>query len=190
MKKITNQLICLILVCVFVSSCGFKFSLTKRHYRDGYYVSNSYKNPTPSSIYHKKLRNSNATIGLPQSADITPIVVSHNNSIHNNQVLYVNNKYASATELAIKTPLIRQYKNRRILVEKPCINNRSASHLKQVLLTKSDDDNDKLSLVWIVIVVVLLLWALGYLGFALGAFIHLLLLVALILFILWILRLI
>jgi hypothetical protein len=68
---------------------------------------------------------------------------------------------------------------------------RVASFVKERMITKPNttaNNDDGLSVLWVVVLVLLILWAVGLWGFNLGGLINILLVIALILLILWLLQ--
>ena len=68
---------------------------------------------------------------------------------------------------------------------------RSVSFVKDRLINKSNttaNNEDGLSVLWVVVLVLLILWAVGLWGFGIGGLINILLVIALILLILWLLQ--
>jgi hypothetical protein len=68
---------------------------------------------------------------------------------------------------------------------------RVASYVKERMINKPNttaNNDDGLSVLWVVVLVLLILWAVGLWGFGLGGLINVLLVIALILLILWLLQ--
>jgi major membrane immunogen (membrane-anchored lipoprotein) len=190
MKAFITSIILFISASIFLSSCGSKLSLTKRHYRNGYYVSNTNKQST-----HKIKDDKKITINKPVIAE--PIIEErvYAETIINDETFSsdVNKNYSTNNEIK-KTSDNYFKKNitKQVTKTSPSfVIKKNKLHFQKLIKSKHDgDDKDGLSLFWIIIIIVLILWAFGYLAFALGAFIHLLLLIALVLLILWLLRII
>ena len=186
MKKLITPIILFISAIVLLSSCSSKLSLTKRHYRKGYYVNNTHKHATPKINDDKKITINNPTITEPileENVYAQPII-SNEILLSDATKNYSGNKELTQTQ-------INYFKPKEL---KQTLNANAPSIKKQLFqfnkLTKSSGERDALSLFWIVILVILILWLLGFLagGFGLGGLINLLLVVALILLILWLLR--
>ena len=188
MKNLIKICTSLIIVSVLLSSCNQKLGLIKRHYSKGYYVESNNHNTktpkektTPSTVIAQKVNTSELTsnpkattvpakeetcVKKPTSYTSTK-VLSEKTTVH-----VITQKKQHVNPIHFKNNSIKASKSNESVFE------------KQQTIASSHDDDDGLSLFWILILVILILWALGF-AFLLGPFIHILLLVALILFILW-----
>ncbi len=188
MKKLIKSIILFVTASILLSSCSSKLSLTKRHYRKGYYVNNSHK-PTTTKIKGDD-RNANTKPIITELAMQESIYME---PISDNKILQssTSNNYSGNNELKKQT--ISYHKitktETETYVNKQNIIIRNVKQLNKTV-KNSRSDGDGLSLFWVVILVILILWLLGFLagGFGLGGLINLLLVVALILLILWLLR--
>jgi uncharacterized membrane protein len=190
MKKIfTLSAICIIGSILF-SACKSNTSITKRHYRDGYYIThNKGKQAATNNEEEKNVRKNtkkqvyNPLPGVNQNQN-PAYEVENKFAIINTNV--VASKEKTKTKIISKQPV--SYKTKIIETLAAHISNKSP--LQKIAV--ADSDRDGLSLFWIIILIILILWAVGFLagGFGLGGLIHLLLVIALVLLILWLLRII
>ena len=190
MKKNTLFTSIIIVTTVLLSSCGANMSITKRHYNNGYYVSNT-KMPSKEKQrgiekWAQTKTNESPNFAHNKSEDNAINIDSAESLIIDNNVMVAsNNKIEGSTNSRniIKHAIKQQAKILTHATEQ----NKHTSFRKNKL---SDDSDDPLSLLWIVIVAILILWVLGLLtgGFGLGGLFHLLLLIAVILLVLWLLR--
>jgi Flp pilus assembly protein TadB len=161
--------------------------MLKRHYNKGYYVNHT-KNKHAVTLA-KEEKSANIILNKPLYSSPEQIEQPLLNT-NKSQPQKVNDGLASANNIKAnsktKNEIKQSFKSKALTITKPLIqiknkvkalNNLSADH----------DDHDGLSLFWIIILAIVILWALGFLVGNLGGAIHLLLVVALILFILWIL---
>lgn len=185
MKKI---ILLLVITLLILSSCNNKFSLTKRHYTQGFYFTHS-KNtvmlaPKLTTVTQKKA-----------NGDVTVFTVKEVSKKDEMARMYHTESSAEQTT---------KHKAKIFPVTKF---NMTASRMDPLTTLQSSQNvgiktistekmtaggNEGRSLLWIVIIVLVILWALGIIsgGLGLGILINLLLLIALILLILWFLRII
>jgi len=190
-RKITQSIAALIILTFILSSCGTSTSITKRRYNKGYYLSHSHKKhintkndkelsiaalkPTARILKINETKPVNTiSIKKPQ-----PIISAGTNKIALNQ---------KTQNLPKKINRTYQAKNSEVPVE--LIEQQRFKTVDTEVVQKHSDDDDSLSLFWIVILVLLILFAFGALNGSLGGLIYLLLVVALILLIFWLLRII
>lgn len=204
MKKLITLSIISILSGILLSSCGSNFSITKRHYNKGYFISRNHSPKTQASN-EKETAETNKQVD-PLKA---PVVVTEP-TIINESVIVVNNE----KEI---TPIVgttngndkagndkTNAKSKNVGVVQKSTHNRFqklatrfeempiAKSMKNKKLSVSNTayDGDGHSLFWIIILILLILWLVGAIstGFLVGSLINLVLLLALILLILWLLR--
>ena len=197
MKKFLRIIILTIITSCIFSSCSSKFSITKRKYNKGYYVSHSHKR------HDKKDRQTTGPAKLNVTEPLETVVIKPSTKARNkdkndislsasvskpiqNSSALLKAKAATHTDVASNK---KYYKVKQLESFLP--NNQYIKELKKTLSADNNSD-DALSLLWIVIVIVLLLYLLGLLfgGFGLGAAIHVLAVIVLVLLILWLLRII
>jgi hypothetical protein len=186
MKNLLNNLTLIVAAGILFTSCGTKWSLTKRHYRNGYHVEHAGKQLAQTSKFteHSEKRipvrvseqrinpiaenemtaNVNSVTQPVQSVAVKP--VSHKHSVLSMQ------RFTSKIETAVNKPKVI-LKNK---IQK---------------LTVAGDDEGR-SFFWTIILLLILIWAIAFFlgGIDLGGLIHLLLIIALVFFILWLLRII
>ncbi len=190
MKNLIKICSSLIIVSILLSSCSQKLGIMKRHYSKGYYVESSNHNvkiqkEKTSPLIEQKVNESERSSTANLKA--IPVVLKEDTSTQiatyysNAKVPSEKISYNNVTE---KKQHIKTTHNRNSGIQASKANN--AVFEKQQASTNSDDD-DGLSLFWILILLIVILWALGY-AFLLTPFIHVLLVVALVLFILWLLH--
>jgi hypothetical protein len=178
-KLVTYISLCLIAV-LLLPACKSKLGITKRHYLKGYHVSHS--KPTHNTIVVK------AKERIIEAERIETVrglhIASQSNCANAAEVNPVQNLVASSASYKMHFTSKPAYKD--ISVNSPAKDwNKITSKLGS-----GDHEGHGHSLFWIVIMVILILWLLGFLlgGIGLGGLIHILLVIALILFILWLLR--
>lgn len=195
MKKLFTYSTILIILSLLTISCSKKTNsaITKRHYKNGYYVNK----------FNKRHHVASKTVETKKTSEIektepitTDLLVS--NTIKTNKIESVVSKTEKRTSKQISyKPKSINYKNEPksyislnpgVHIINPIIN----KELKTTVKSSKSDNEEGRSLLWLIVVIILILWLLGFLvgGFATGGLIHLLLVVALILFILWLLRII
>lgn len=185
MKKPILFLSLIVIVSVIFTSCSS--SLTKRHYRKGYYVEHKHKPTTPIAKISEK------TLNKPEEKPESVVVAPEQS------VIAIQPKAQDVPEFT--TPKLKRDKFYRLqekeqtaelnFIPKKIKENRFSAMASKMGPSGATSD-DVLSLFWIVLLVILIIYLLGFLfgGYGLGAFVHLLLVVFLILLILWLLRLI
>lgn len=190
MKKLLILIITCTLASIFFSSCKQGFSVMKRHYTDGYYVSHSGKKQTPAPQEKKE------TIALSKTK--LP-VYDHRDAKDAGQVpvLGKQNEKIASEPVTASTENMNPEKNKvhkqkantssQLFPEKKTIHFYGIPDLRKI--ANGSTHRDSLSFFWIIILIILIIWALGF-GLGVGDIIHLLLIVALVLLILWLLRLI
>jgi hypothetical protein len=198
MKKIIHFSIFCFITSILFTACKSNLSVTKRRYNSGYYI--SYNNGKQKPIVAKE----ETKTGRPVKSD--PVTPLKEQEKQKELKTAGNGSYAEDHSTAVASNTKKQYKivlKQRIkqvqALQAKIIENRTLQ-IKQALSENKrataasieSNDDDALSLFWIVILVILILWAIGALsgGFGLGGLINLLLVVALILLILWLLRLV
>lgn len=192
MKNLFKIIIIAIITSVAVSSCK-QVSVIKRKYNKGYYVSHTHKLP------ETKGESSTATTVVKKPEYLKPVPIT---SLGLDATKTTENKYAPTASADALQKTDKNYNHAKEtknfmgtnlsfkeinlmpvkLFSKGAIND----------LSGRSDDNEGLSLLWIIIVIILILWLLGFVfdGFGFGYGIHLLALIALILLILWLLKII
>ncbi|HWY98329.1 MAG TPA: DUF5670 family protein [Bacteroidia bacterium] len=196
MKNLIKYASVSLVAAILLSSCGSNFSITKRHYTNGYYIdytknnkgviSNPIENiaqvntPAPSVVAPAPAKGANVAQAQAQNNDQNnQVVTSNNNKKQIKANLRVITKPVQVNKAGVFSSIPK--KDKHTLFESPNISNSISDH---------DEGSAALSLLWLVIVIILILWLIGILagGFGLGGLINLLLLIALILLILWLLR--
>jgi len=190
MKKLLAPFALFTLAVVLLSSCGnlTKLSLTKRHYRSGYFVDFAKKRAIPTVTKSPAgTRHQNLTLVTAK----TETSLARNNPTANSEKLVIPQKQIQEkSHFTISSTSTKQLLAEPMgIAESPMVQN------KQAFSEENDSGGGSaasagLSLLWIVIVIVLVLWLIGLLagGWGLGGLINILLIVALILLILWLLR--
>ena len=188
MKKTTGIGTLLIAISILLSSCGTKFSLMQRHYRDGYYIahnSGKQKGSTrnvdkseggkdkPEQYVRMHMKTGAINPGIAQK-EVSGKVITGKAKMEMTQSKKITQTGGMFTELKKGTTIRR-----------PVTGTEGA-------FRPVSSNSDGLSWFWTIIVIILIIWLIGYLlgGFGLGGLINVLLLVALILLILWLLRII
>jgi hypothetical protein len=165
-------------------------SLTKRHYTKGYYFAHSNSKQKKQNNSYKPVVNpvNTAILVKNEKQEINPMLEEKNPTAPvKTTIIQANSdkQKTSATTSGLKNQKAH-YKN--LVVDEPLsLIKRELSKSKSI---QASDDDDALSLFWIIIVVLIILWALGFFIGSVGSFINLLLVLALILLILWLLRII
>jgi len=194
MKKIIHFGIFCFITSILFTACKSNISVTKRRYNSGYYISynNGKQKPTVTKEETKTERSVKSDLVKPlkeqekqkelRTAANGSYVQDHTTAVASN----AKKQYKIVLKQRIKQVQALQAKiieNRTLQIKQSLSESKKAA---------AADNDDALSLFWIVILVILILWAIGALsgGFGLGGLINLLLLVALILLILWLLRLV
>jgi hypothetical protein len=178
---------------IILSSCSHNagLALTKRHYRNGYYVEYASKQ-TVVKPKADELANEKA----PAVVKPNPAFTAKNstaNAVHINETkLPVQSGNISGsvshkkTNPRIEAPQLLPVNSNLVEIKTIKKNSIQSKYLQ-------DGTNaDARSFFWVVITILLILWAISVLsgGWGLGGLVHLLLVIALILFILWLFRII
>ncbi len=189
MKTLFTYTSLLIVATILFTSCSQEWntSITKRHYRKGYYAHK------PTTVTPKDREVAQEGQSVFHSPQITKAVAEDNTVASKNYIAPVTNNHSSGTKVADNNSNFES-----VPTASPVINlkiNSTKEFLKNKSIYKKiskHSDQDARSFFWTIILVVLILWLIAYLsgGWGLGGLINLLLVVALILFILWLLRLI
>lgn len=195
MKKLVQFSAYLLLAGIILSSCS-PITITKRHYKKGFYTDFGFKNQAKNNktesteLKESDYMTQTAAEELPVEENASvPISASVESS-------------ASVTDSPVEDnlELITTQDKPAKIAEAPVLKSKFEA-AKQVMkstqkikkaLAKSPPSGDARSLLWIIIVIIVILWLVSLLfgGFGLGGLMNLLLLVALILLILWLLRII
>lgn len=200
MKNLFVPFTLIILAGAMFSSCSntSKLSITKRHYRSGYYVNWGSKKQTlavtkiPATTRHQVtpevIAKSENTVASKPSivASLKSVIIQK--LAPSKKIQISENRTVNSTSSG-KNIFSTNANATNNVTESQSVNN------KQAIYDANDGDGGSseraaLSLLWIVIVVILILWLIGILagGWGLGGLINLLLVIALILLILWLLR--
>ncbi len=186
--------------CIFIctgilfTSCSHEssISLTKRHYRNGYYVERTSKSNAKQNeqekVYSKQSVFVSPKIDQPV---ITDDVLANADKISENKQGDANHTTSFRIKQVDRKAVIKAILpgfskiKTQLNTVKSLLENKNK--IKKIQDTPGDDAR---SFFWIVITVLLILWLLGFIagGWGLGNLINLLLAIALILFILWLLR--
>lgn len=191
MKKLFTYISLCLLVVIMFSACTSHLTVTKRHHRNGYYVSfdrgyNTDKITSENETALPLEKNLPAETNNVQSkTDKTPELfpqVPQAGTVNETTVSQPQQETTSAEKEQKRTGALKNglKKIKQHVLRKP-------REIKKIT-----HSGEGYSLLWIVIVAILILWAISLLsdGFGLGGIIHVLLVIALILFILWLLHLI
>lgn len=180
-----------LIICIVFASCGTRYTIKKRHYSSGYYISNGSNNgeaPTNTKIKKENSKNETST----DNVVVLKTKVNDDKSVLGVKEIAIA-KSTTKTESKVD-PIVNsnqkmnQQSNERNNTAN--VNHHSKAKIGTKNLNPMKDSGDGLSLFWIIILIILILWAIGYIGGSVGAIINLLLVVALILLILWLLRII
>jgi len=179
--------IALLILLWFMSSCGSRTELIKRHYTKGFYVAGNSYRPGPftqpnsqrsitKKVIHDPAKSQKNENGEAMASAITSCKdeiadPADPGSIRKRAMPGKIPDRVTRNQLVF-TPIIQLYDNSKLYVE-----------------AKAATQNGY-SLLWIIVVVLLIFWLLGFLtgGVGIGNLINLLLVVALILLILWLLK--
>lgn len=170
---------------IFFSSCA---SFTKRHYNKGYHITRHSSIPQRTSSEKEIVTESEVKKNIPLVAS-----EKNNLAVKQDAVQYAakeNNPTITAMKQSNHTA-VSESESVETRQKETVFKNPVATIKKGIKDVRSAASNDHgHSLLWIIVVVILILWAIGFLadGFGLGGLIHVLLVIALILFILWLLR--
>jgi len=193
MKKSLRILILAIITGFAFSSCSNKFSITKRKYNKGYYVSHSHK--------RGEIKRQAQTVEVKPEAPVETETIlakpSKKQSVNNESEKQLSASISKPVEQSqVNNNSKKVYNDRQLnkkyykikQLENLLPSQAYSQELKKKL--SADHEHDALSLLWIVIVVVLILYLLGLIfgGFGLGGAIHVLAVIFLVLLILWLLR--
>ena len=191
-KSFTFGTLCFVIAVLF-SACNSNFSITKRHYNNGYYVENG-KDKHVVAVSKEKQggeqTTKSANVDEDQQLNIVSIQDADQRSVTDDKVSIQGSEKTSNNSRSPKMENEMKMKDSSpVFYPLTQIKSTFSKFKKNGRL---HDDGEGLSLFWIVILIILILWALGVIsaGFAIGSIINLLLLAALILLILWLLRII
>lgn len=196
MKTFKVSSILVLTAGIFLSSCSHvsTFSVTKRHYRPGYYVEYAGKLPTPSkkqvehALPQPQINNAKVAIVPVGQKQIAPYVFAKNEIKQSDKDISSSAAIVhSSKSMGNALPASNESSS------KPSQNSKLLTNVILNSTNSMSDDNGRrsgLSIFWIVILIILILWLLGFLsgGWGLGPLINVLLIIALILLILWLLR--
>jgi hypothetical protein len=193
MKTILKlSLVLLIITALLLPSCNSGLSITKRRYNKGYYVehfskkhaqqhsrenlanANRQKNNVKNNEYNSKTFETNSS--EPASVSENNVITANAAPAANKAAKKAEKSISNKSESLIPVEFIKDpAKSFRSLTEK---------------INKDGPVGAALSLLWILIVILLVVYIAGLLldNFGLGWAIHILLVVILVLFILWLLR--
>jgi hypothetical protein len=187
-KQVTHLLG--ILLMLFLASCS-KFtntSITKRHYRPGYYIAgtNELKHAIRPAVNPRSLWTGNKeqkdVVAAENAVSSEKTALAPDQGEHENPKTEPRKKVRkSAVPLSNEDYYTLPVKGKELGKTRNPYEIRNAKPLVR--------DDDALSLIWILIVIILIVWLIGFL-LDVGNLIHILLIVALILLILWLLRII
>jgi hypothetical protein len=182
---------------MFLSSCRSGVTIQKRRYHSGFYFSWSKsgrpaaKAPSLISAVPPRCINTSAGIKLSFNEQKGDGIWSCGTKTS------VRSFQSAKRQFRAKASISKSGAGRSILIAPAGQNARGWNVFRAravTTFTKSHtgSDHEGYSLLWIVVVLLLILWALGFLagGLALGGLIHVLLVLALILFILWLVHII
>ena len=175
-------------------SCSRESSLsfTKRHYRNGYFVEHAINQPVPKPQTHEtdfieqpSIASQKTTKQIRVERDLD---VKNVNTSESKQAV-VSKPKSVATERINHKPVNGSIPS---FISDIRSKTNTPVHKFQLKHTQQVTDENVRSFFWTVILVILILWLIAVLsgGWGLGGLVHLLLVVALILFILWLLRII
>jgi hypothetical protein len=190
MKKLFAPFALFTVAVLLLSSCSnlTKISLTKRHYRSGYFVDFGGKKTAPAIAKlpaRTKHQNLSSVIAKSEGslAINTPTVNSEKPVISQNKIQ--ENPPVNLTRYSTKQLLTEPF----TIAENPSVQNKQ-TFSEENFSGGGPIASDGLSLLWIVIVILLILWLVGLLagGWGLGGLINILLIIALVLLILWLLH--
>lgn len=193
MKNLFKSTLILLIASIAITSCKNNMSLTKRHYRKGYFVQHSNKPSTTNLKTIEAIKNKPEILALKQ----TNAVSINQESVFANADIRNTNKInlTSGNNLAI---IKNNYSNKiftnsvkNFIPINLKINNQKFNINKSKEIIKNDRGGDARSFFWTIILLIIIIWAIAVLlgGVSLGGgLINLLLLIALIFFILWLLR--
>ena len=191
MKKLITLSSIFIITSVLFTSCRSNMSVTKRHYNNGYYITNTKAKQTNSRSAEEERV---AKKEVKKTVEPSKVIIEENDkdSYFNQNPIMANSDVVASTEKVQDKKISKSIAMKRLrdtAIEAP------ASQVKHIVSQAKNirtytAEGDGLSLFWIIILVLLILWAIGFIssGFLIGSVINLLLLVALILLILWLLR--
>jgi len=204
MKNSTYLFLLIVAGIIFCSCATNSVSVTKRRYRDGYYVEygkgrhNRVQAPEvkeePHALAPAIAKEPSAKATSSPSRTPGKTLAPAAAAVKEKTCTQGKKDAARSAEKLKKDPRPRTDLSNalaplRVASEDPF------SALNRHLATQpapGPHSDEALSLIWIIILVVLILWLLGYLGggWGIGGAIHLLLVIALVLLILWLLRII
>jgi len=187
MKTIYKTTVLTLTICLLFASCATKLTISKRHYKKGYYVSFTKKQAKPLS---NSLANKSASIPLKNIEEKPETIVVLNTPQQNPSSINVNNQSKSSKANKKETPSKVSSSNNHFVYIYP--DKKHQIGLRNMHKSSMGDSDEGHSLLWIVVVVLIVLWALGIISgsFGLGILINLLLVIAFVLLILWLLRII
>ncbi|MBA3664888.1 MAG: hypothetical protein H0W61_11870 [Bacteroidetes bacterium] len=194
MKNLFKLFILITTVSILLSSC--KSSLTKRHYRNGYFVQHSNKPANIKSRDSKDVKQQLVSVS-PHTVNVIPeekVLANAEKTPFINKIKFDKVSLPSLSSNPANRSLTKQADKVQSSHETGNIENHTAKNNignAKTLSASGDGDGDARSFFWTIILVLLIIWlVLIFLGdgFVVGSLINLLLLVALILFILWLFR--
>ncbi|MGZ4061306.1 MAG: hypothetical protein ACXVPU_19900, partial [Bacteroidia bacterium] len=157
MKHLFTYLLLCISAAIILSSCGHSMSLTKRHYRNGYHFEHAGKTTTP------KINN---VAGTKKESETSPVKTEAINSVPTRTIETVpvinsnfnTETFTKRTSPELNTKTVVTASAAKITIGRSVIKQQVQNIKTQM---KSDDDNDGLSLFWLVILVVVIIWFFG-----------------------------
>ncbi|MDZ4664066.1 MAG: lmo0937 family membrane protein [Bacteroidota bacterium] len=197
MKNLTHSIIACITASIILSSCGQKLSLTKRHYRNGYHVSHTKKmnSVDQKTNDHSIVKHSEAVLKEKVSNPTQTVLLGADLSKNNSQTENINTPFVK-TKSYVSPPVVTKNTNpnfasiaRELMQPKKFLDNRLELNKKNTGVKHDGGSGGGHSLLWLLIVILLILWLLGFAGgYVFGGLIHIIVVVAVILFVLWLLR--
>ena len=187
MKKIIMFSAICALAGILFTSCNSNWSISKRHFNNGYYVDNGKNKHAEVIAIDKKERTKGEQDDFSRSDESIKPDTEKVTGTQQHAITVVSGK---------QTPGKTAAEKKKLNAERPVNTFKNPSQKIKETFSKinqkknAKEDGEGLSLFWIIILIILILWVLGVIstGFAIGSIINLLLLAALILLILWLLR--
>ena len=195
MKNLFTTIIILLIASVALTSCKNNMSLTKRHYRKGYFVEHSSKQKSIKTADVIKVKPQNMIVNKtiePVNQEIVYANVTKTEETNQNSIVKSQTNLNEGKKNNLSLPYIstaKHYSPVNVKANNQKTNLKSLSQLKKSFLSASDDDAR--SFFWTIILLIVIIWLIAVLvgGIAFyGGLVNLLLLIALIFFILWLLR--
>lgn len=188
MKKLATSTLLVTALSILFFSCSREagISLTKRHYRSGYYVERNHSMPVQAKSVESKLssdkKDAQSITAVPQTPrheDAKPVITKMSDKITDKTE---TPKRLVRSIKATSDEVYNRFSTDKKTVTKPVENKYMFTDNSEMLRSSSSHG----SLLWIIIILLVVLWVVSYSsgGWGLGGLLYLLLVIAVVLLIL------